>query len=74
MSEHYADTDCEVVDYEIFCLDPKVLHRQSGKSLAIRGPKPNNLDKNNYFVCIGAAQTFGRFCQKPYPNLLVKWS
>lgn len=70
MSQAYADTDFDVVDYQLFCLDPKVLHRHSGKSLMVRGPKPNNLDKNSYFVCLGAAQTFGRFCETPYPTLL----
>lgn len=70
MSEGYADTDFEVVDYQIFCLDPKVLNSHSRKKLLLRGPRPKTLEKNSYFVCIGAAQTFGRFCEKPYPNLL----
>lgn len=34
----------------------------------IRGPVPD-LDKP-YFVCVGAAQTFGRFCDTPYADQL----
>jgi hypothetical protein len=28
------------------------------------------MEPNGYFACIGAAQTFGCFCEKPYPILL----
>ena len=36
----------------------------------LRGPRPVDLEDGRYFVCIGGAQTFGRFCEKPYPELL----
>lgn len=41
-----------------------------GTSLWFRGPRPQNLKSGEYFVCLGAAQTFGCFCEKPYPRLL----
>ncbi len=66
----YSDTDTEVVDYQVYCLDKKIIDPYTGKSLQLRGPKPQNLVKNRYFVCLGAAQTFGRYCAKPYPMLL----
>lgn len=69
MSEGYADTDFEVVDYQMFALDPKGLNSHTRKPLMLRGPRPS-LEPNSYFVCLGAAQTFGRFCEKPYPTLL----
>jgi len=70
MAGAYAETDWEIADYQIYCLDPEVLDRQTNTGLLLRGPKPQNLEGGNYFVCIGAAQTFGRFCEKPYPTLL----
>jgi len=70
MAETYARPDWEVVDYQIYSLDPEVIDRQSNTELLLRGPKPNNLGNGQYFVCIGGAQTFGRFCKKPYPTLL----
>lgn len=70
MLEGYAKVDWEVVDYQMYCLDAEVIDRQTNAALLLRGPKPQNLKENKYFVCIGAAQTFGRFCEKPYPALL----
>jgi len=58
----YAQRDWRIVDYHLYCLP--------NTDLWFRGPKPGNLQRNNYFACIGAAQTFGCFCDKPYPILL----
>jgi hypothetical protein len=59
----YQDRDWEIVDYQGFSLPnvPKKL---------FRGVKPETLKAGSYFVCVGAAQTFGCFCEKPYPTLL----
>ena len=70
MTEGYSNPDCEVVDYQTYCLDPEAIDRQTNTGLLLRGPKPQDLEKRKYFVCIGAAQTFGRFCENPYPVLL----
>jgi hypothetical protein len=56
----YADLDLHIVDYEAFQLPPLY---------SVRGPKPP-LDPGSFFVCVGAAQTFGRFCQRPFPTIL----
>ena len=70
MTAEYVGPDWEVVDYQIYCLDPEVVDRQTNSGLMLRGPAPKRLEKGKYFVCIGAAQTFGRFCENPYPTLL----
>jgi hypothetical protein len=70
MAGAYAETDWEVVNYHVYHLDPQVLDRQTKTALLLRGPKLDNLEAGKYFVCIGGAQTFGRFCDKPYPTLL----
>lgn len=70
MTEGYSNPDWEVVDYQTYCLDPEVIDRQTNTGLFLRGPKPHCFGKGKYFVCLGAAQTFGRFCEKPYPVLL----
>ncbi len=70
MADAYGPPDWEVVDYETYLLDPALKDRQTGEGLRIRGPRPEKLADGRYFVCIGAAQTFGRFCRKPYPTLL----
>lgn len=59
----YQERDREVVDYEMFWL--------GNTRLLFRGPRPSSLDKGDYFTCIGAAQTFGCFCDDPYPKLLA---
>jgi hypothetical protein len=56
----YPALDEHIVDYEVFDLAPL-----SG----LRGPKPP-LDPRSFFVCIGAAQTYGRLCRRPFPTLL----
>ncbi|MFT5502245.1 MAG: hypothetical protein ACI88G_002389, partial [Woeseiaceae bacterium] len=71
MTVHYAEPDLQVVDYEAYVLDPEILDRATGEPLVLRGPRPRApLVPGSYFVCLGAAQTFGRFCQKPFPALL----
>ena len=58
----YQDRDYEVIDYELFQL--------SGTGYRVRGPQPPSLKPNEYFTCLGAAQTFGCFAEKPFPALL----
>lgn len=70
MTAEYAAPDRDVADYHVYCLDPQVRDRQTGTGLLLRGPAPRTLAAAQYFVCIGAAQTFGRFCAKPFPTLL----
>jgi hypothetical protein len=56
----YPDLDAHIVDYQVFDLPPLY---------GVRGPKPP-LDRDGFFVSIGAAQTFGRFCARPFPTIL----
>ncbi len=72
MANAYSKPDFEVVDYQSFLLDPLLKDRATGEELKIRGPKPQNINYGEFFSCIGAAQTFGRFCERPYPILLQK--
>ncbi|SMF13336.1 hypothetical protein SAMN02745866_00840 [Alteromonadaceae bacterium Bs31] len=58
----YQARDLEVVDYKMYQLG------ETG--LSFRGPEAPTLEKGQYFTCIGAAQTFGCFCDSPYPALL----
>lgn len=58
----YGGDDLELVDYQYFSLEDTGLY--------FRGPQPEKLEKNQYFVCLGGAQTAGRFCPKPYPKIL----
>ena len=55
----YQNLDKNIIDYEIY----------NFQGLELRGPK---LDNTNYIAYIGASQTFGRYCQEPYPNILGK--
>lgn len=59
----YQERDHEIIDYEIF--------RVPGHDGDLRGPAPKTLASGEYFTCVGAAQTFGCFCEKPYPTLLA---
>jgi hypothetical protein len=58
----YQERDHEIVDYELYRL-PRTGHQ-------LRGPEPASLEPGEYFTCVGAAQTFGCFCERPYPSLL----
>ena len=70
MTDQYQAPDREVADYQIYELDANVLDRQDETPLRLRGPRPEDIETGRYFACIGAAQTFGRFCRDPYPDLL----
>lgn len=59
----YQERDYEIIDYELFLVPP-----HGGE---LRGPPPRTLAPGEYFTCVGAAQTFGCFCEKPYPTLLA---
>lgn len=58
----YQAVDEDVVDYQYFTL-PDVPFRY-------RGPAPESLNPGSFFCTLGAAQTFGRFCTKPFPNIV----
>ena len=62
MSVGYQKRDEEVVDYQLYKIE--------GLPRPLRGPRPETLPKGGYFSCIGAAQTFGRYCEQPYPALV----
>jgi hypothetical protein len=70
MTEAYAQLDWEIVDYQMYCLDPDIIDRQTNSSLLLRGPRPQNIQNGDYFICVGASQTFGRFCKRPFPAIL----
>lgn len=62
MSEGYQKRDAAVIDYELWQATPQ------GRWL--RGPKPEALPPGGYFACVGAAQTFGCFVERPWPQAL----
>lgn len=59
----YQRRDRHIIDYDLFKVSPR---------LWVRGPRPPLEERGSYFVCIGAAQTFGRFCERPYPTILAE--
>lgn len=71
MAAEYQDPDRRVVDYQAYCLDEAIIDPSTKRPLHIRGPQPDRLAKGKYFVCLGAAQTFGRFCDQPFPSILA---
>jgi hypothetical protein len=58
----YARRDHRIVDYQ--------LYRCPDTNLLFRGPEPKSLRAGEYVACLGAAQTFGCFVERPYPVLL----
>jgi hypothetical protein len=72
MAAEYQDPDWRVVDYHAYCLDESIIDPSTKRPLHIRGPRPGRLDDGGYFVCLGAAQTFGRFCARPFPSILAE--
>ena len=57
----YQGSDAEISDYQLFRLPLSPLH--------FRGPAPG-YGRRPKIVILGAAQSFGRFVQKPYLNIL----
>lgn len=62
---YYQNHDAHSIDYQIYEL-PGIRPYPGGGFF--RGPMPP-LDRP-YIACLGAAQTFGRFCERPFPALL----
>jgi hypothetical protein len=60
----YQRTDRNVLDYKLWYL--------KDIPFALRGPR-RWTGSRPYFVFVGAAQTFGRFAQNPYPELVSSW-
>jgi len=65
IGKNYQNQD-KWIDYKLWQLP------DFDKELFLRGPKQENLIKNEYITCLGAAQTFGRFVENPYPSLIAK--
>ena len=60
----YPTRDADIVDYHPFTLD--------GCPVPFRGPAfdPQAVPEGSFFTCLGAAQTYGCFVDRPYPDLL----
>jgi hypothetical protein len=56
MGAFYQRRDGHLIDYELYPFGDKLL----------RGPKP----QGPYIAYLGAAQTFGTYCKRPFPNIL----
>lgn len=59
----YQRRDFEVIDYG--------MRKLGTTGLSFRGPMPGSLASGDYFACIGAAQTYGCFCEHPFPDILA---
>ncbi|MEX1014590.1 MAG: DUF6473 family protein [Candidatus Paceibacterota bacterium] len=57
----YSSRDYNIVDYKTYEI--------GNLPYTFRGPKPE-IKNNNYVSFAGAAQTFGVYCQKPFPDLV----
>jgi hypothetical protein len=66
----YQSPDWWIVNYELY--SPPALPRDlyPGLPVMLRGPAPDALAPGGFVACVGAAQTFGRFCEKPFAALL----
>jgi hypothetical protein len=60
----YQERDYEIVDYHLWKFD--------GLDREVRGPRPRTFEPQQYFVCLGAAQTFGCFTDETFPTLLAR--
>ncbi len=60
----YQTRDIDIVDYHEFTVP--------GCDVKFRGPgfDPFAVEQGSFFTCLGAAQTYGCFFEKPYPTLL----
>jgi hypothetical protein len=55
----YQNRDKNILDYKCYPFN----------GYSLRGPE---VDRNKpYMACVGAAQTFGAFCEEPFPTLLA---
>ena len=61
VNEGYQVSDAAFIDYDLWT--------PQGLGWSLRGPQ-FQIESCNYFSVLGAAQTFGRFCEKPYPLLI----
>lgn len=57
MSKLYQDRDREFIDYQLYELD----------GLTLRGPQSSS---PNGIAYLGAAQTFGTYCEDPFPTII----
>ncbi len=64
----YQRRDLEIVDYKLY---PFKISSEE-RVYILRGPQIDwkHIASNNFFVSIGAAFTFGCYCEYPYPSLL----
>ncbi len=59
----YQDRDRAVVDYAMWAPGPA--------GVELRGPRPEAIEPGQYIACVGAAQTFGCFCERPWPQRIA---
>jgi hypothetical protein len=60
-ASHYAGADAGFIDYQVF---------EHPSGLVLRGPAPGSLPAGGYIAFAGAAQTFGRYCERPFPTIV----
>ena len=60
MGKWYQTEDINFINYELYNFD----------GLELRGAESNYTNYSRYIAYVGAAQTFGRYCQQPFPNLI----
>lgn len=59
----YERLDAPLFNYETYALEVQ-------PGLTLRGPGPDEYRSGEYVCCLGAAQTYGRFVEAPFPALL----
>jgi len=67
VSQGYQKRDRAIVDYQLWRTPDQ---REGALQDWLRGPAPGSLEPGSYFACAGAAQTFGCFAERPWPQLL----
>lgn len=62
----YQIRDVDILDYQEFTVP--------GCDVKFRGPgfDPFAVEEGSFFTCLGAAQTYGCFFEKPFPDLLAE--
>jgi hypothetical protein len=63
---NYQPRDYDLVDYQEFHI--------RGCDVPFRGPgfDPFSVPEGSYFTCLGAAQTYGCYYERPFPSLLAE--